>query len=187
MFIQGLTCGDEFFVTHPTLQEVPLILGRAWQQRYNCSINWANQIVSCTINEVQTSVKLQQPMTLNLIHKEEVSTTNANNMVKKAASINEESALSKPITPSQPVLSTKDHHQMTIPSSSTSIGANQIQEAKGINKQVVHHNQLMWIPKTLLTGVTANGKVWITKLVKPMKNNPPTNKPKHQPQEVDHK
>ena len=31
IFVQGLTCGDEFFVTHPTLQEVPLILGRTWQ------------------------------------------------------------------------------------------------------------------------------------------------------------
>ena len=85
MFVQGLTYGDEFFVTHPTVQKVPLILGRAWQQRYNCSINWANQTVSCTINEVQTSVKLQQPMTLNLIHQEEVLATNANTMMTRAA------------------------------------------------------------------------------------------------------
>lgn len=142
--------------------------------------------MSCTINAVQTSVKLQQPMTLNLIYQEEVSTTNTNTMVKKVAIVDKDSPLSKPITLSRPVHSTKDHTQMTIPSASTSIGAKQIQEAKGIDKQVVRHGQLIWIPKTLLTGVTANGKVWIPKSVMPKTGNPPANKPKHQPQEGAH-
>lgn len=38
--VEGLTCGDEFFITQPSsVQDVPLILGRSWQRRYNCYFN----------------------------------------------------------------------------------------------------------------------------------------------------
>ena len=53
MFVNELTCGDEFLVTQSGLQDTPLILGRAWQIRHNCFFNWAKRLVHCQsgINE----------------------------------------------------------------------------------------------------------------------------------------
>ena len=100
MFVKGLTFGDEFFVTQPNLQDVPLILGRTWQQRYNCSINWASQTVSCRINEVHTCVKLSQPIKKSIIQDKEVS--NSTTIYTLVMDTTDEEGLSSspPVTPS---------------------------------------------------------------------------------------
>ena len=47
IFVDELSCGDKFFVTHSDLQVVSIILGRAWQKRYNCFFNWKNNLIHC--------------------------------------------------------------------------------------------------------------------------------------------
>lgn len=186
MFVQGLTCGDEFFVTHPTLQIVPLILGRAWQQRYNCSINWANQSVSCTINEIQTSVKLHQPVVMNLIQPQKVPQTDEDPMVKKVATLKKDLPSLQPINSSQTIPRKKDRLPTNISSTHPNEGTKQQSQAQGANRQVVYQGHLKWIPKALLTRSTANAKVWISKPIQPTTNNPTPRKPTDPPQEGAH-
>lgn len=137
-----------------------MILGRAWQQRYNCSINWANQTVSYMINEVQTCVKLSQPMTRGLIHNEDVPPSTANSTLKKDAPIEEGSPSSlAAFTLSQFNPSAKDHKQASTTSSSTITGAARTKASRRMkNMQVLRNNQPLWILKLLLTNVDANGR-----------------------------
>ena len=61
IFVKELICGDEFFVTQPKLQDVPVILGRTWQMRYNCYFNWCKKTVHCELADRHIWVKLAQP------------------------------------------------------------------------------------------------------------------------------
>ena len=47
VFVDELSYGDKFFVTQSDLQDVSVILGRAWQKKYNCFFNWKNNLVHC--------------------------------------------------------------------------------------------------------------------------------------------
>ena len=154
MFVQGLTCEDEFFVTHPTLQTVPMILGRAWQQQYNCSINWANQSVSCTINESQTSVKLHQPVVMSLIQPNSLPQTGQDTIKTKASTVNKDLSPLQPIT-SSPTLPSKGIRLSTHTSLSLyTAGKHQQRHAQRIT-QGAHTTIFKWIPKAQPTTMNA--------------------------------
>ena len=61
IFVKELICGDEFFVTQPKLQDVPVILGRTWQMRYNYYFNWCEKTVHCELEDRHIWVKLVRP------------------------------------------------------------------------------------------------------------------------------
>ncbi len=61
ILVKELICGDEFFVTQPKLQDVPVILGRTWQMRYNCYFNWCEKTVHCELKDRHIWVKLVRP------------------------------------------------------------------------------------------------------------------------------
>ena len=89
ILIQGLTCGDEFFVTQPKLQDVPMILGRSWQMKYNCYFNWCEKTIHCEQNGRHVWVKLTQSQqnygqqVLPLLTYEEGTTDNASSSTLK--------------------------------------------------------------------------------------------------------
>ena len=45
--VSELICGDKFFVTLPDMQDEPIILGRTWQRKYNCFIDWYQRLAHC--------------------------------------------------------------------------------------------------------------------------------------------
>ena len=45
--VSKLICGDKFFVTQPKMQDEPVILGRMWQRKYNCFIDWPQRLAHC--------------------------------------------------------------------------------------------------------------------------------------------
>ena len=68
--INGLTCGDEFFVTQPLVQDVPIILGRTWQKSYNCYFDWKRNVVHCQSGDevvITSGIQRLQSIVLNLV------------------------------------------------------------------------------------------------------------------------
>ena len=59
LFVNELMCGDKFIVTQMGMQDIPLILGRAWQMRYNCFLNWERKLVHCQSGRNKQWVTLQ--------------------------------------------------------------------------------------------------------------------------------
>ena len=45
--VSELICGDKFFVTLPNMQDVSIILGRTWQRKYNCFLDWNYRLAHC--------------------------------------------------------------------------------------------------------------------------------------------
>ena len=61
MYVSELTCGDKFFVTQPLMQDIPILLGRSWQQKHNCFFNWERQWVYCQSQQNRIWVPLLSP------------------------------------------------------------------------------------------------------------------------------
>ena len=59
VFVDELSCGDKFFVTQSDLQDVSIILQRAWQKKFNCFFNWKNNLVHCQSADHQLWIPLQ--------------------------------------------------------------------------------------------------------------------------------
>ena len=62
LYVNELTCGDKFFVTQAGMQDIPLILGRAWQKRHNCFFNWERRLVHCQsgVNKQWLTLQIDQ-------------------------------------------------------------------------------------------------------------------------------
>ena len=61
--VNELICGDKFFVTLPDMQDEPVILGRTWQRKYNCFIDWPRRLAHCQSSNNRLWVPLRQPDT----------------------------------------------------------------------------------------------------------------------------
>ena len=56
--VERLNCGDKFFITQTEMHDVYIILGRTWQNKYNCSFNWKKNLVHCQSKKDQLWIPL---------------------------------------------------------------------------------------------------------------------------------
>ena len=58
--VSELICKDKFFVTLPEMQDVLIILGRTWQRKYNCFLDWNCKLAHCQSANNHLWVPLRQ-------------------------------------------------------------------------------------------------------------------------------
>ena len=58
--VSELIYADKLFVTLPEMQDVPIILGRTWQRKYNCFLDWNCRLAHCQSAHNQLWVSLQE-------------------------------------------------------------------------------------------------------------------------------
>ena len=75
LYVSELICEDKLVVPQVGMQDVPIILGRAWQRKHNCFFNWEKRLVHCQSADNRWWVPLREPEEAYVVAVEEIVTT----------------------------------------------------------------------------------------------------------------